>query len=177
MTLSRVEHRVSESEKGHRATLVRLLRRLLRSGAAGAAAALTDLAMLTSLVTVAGITPRAASVPSLLAGNVVMFVGQKLVAFRTRGTDVRRELVLFALVQAGGFLLTAGLYDLAMRFAPPGRFMFLFVRLVTTNLVWLAYSFPLWHFVFRTRGRQSRGGLHSHTQGRLMRPRTTRSRS
>ena len=125
--------------------------RLLRSGAAGAAAAVTDLVTLTSLVTLAGVAPRVASIPSLLVGNVVMFVGQKVVAFRTRGTDVRRELALFALVQVGGFLLNAGLYELGMRFAPEGKGMFLIVRLVTTNLVWLAYSFPLWHLVFRSR--------------------------
>jgi hypothetical protein len=36
-----------------------------------------------------------------------------------------------------------------MRLVPEGHGVFLLVRIVTTNVVWLAYSFPLWHFVFR----------------------------
>lgn len=125
------------------------LLRLLRSGAAGLAASLTDLGLLTALVVLGQMPPRVASIPALLAGNVVMFVGQKLVAFRTRDTNVRRELLLFALVQAGGFALTAGLYELAMRALPEGHGVFVVARIVTTNVVWLAYSYPLWHFVFR----------------------------
>jgi putative flippase GtrA len=123
--------------------------RLVRSGVAGAAASVTDLASLALLVGVAHVSARAASVPCLLAGNVVMFFGQKLVAFRARGTNMRRELLLFALVQAGGLVLTAVFYDGVMRLVPERHGLFLVARIVTTNVVWLAYSFPMWHFVFQ----------------------------
>jgi putative flippase GtrA len=107
------------------------------------------------MVSIAGLAPRVASVPALIAGSVVMFVGQKLFAFRARGGDLRREALLFALVQAGGVALNALLYDLALRAIPAAAsttgVWYLPVRLGTTNLVWIAYSFPLWHWVFKAR--------------------------
>jgi hypothetical protein len=80
-----------------------------------------------------------------------MFVAQKKVAFRSSGGSVTRELVRFALVQAGGFLLTAVLYDLALALIPGASASYVLTRLVVTNLVWVAYSYPLWHWVFPTR--------------------------
>jgi hypothetical protein len=60
-----------------------------------------------------------------------------------------RELLLFTAVQAGGLVLTGLLFDLVLRFMPTLALYYVLVRLVTTNLVWLFYSFPLWHWVFR----------------------------
>ena len=45
--------------------------------------------------------------------------------------------------------LTGLLFDLMLRFLPSLAAYYVVVRLVTTNLVWLFYSFPLWHWVFR----------------------------
>ncbi|MFZ5892408.1 MAG: GtrA family protein [Myxococcota bacterium] len=123
--------------------------RLARSGLAGAGASLADLALLTALVQFGGVAPRAASVPALLLGAVVMFFGQKYVAFRSHAKPSVREVVLFVLVQLGGFILTALLFDAALRLEPRLAPYYVAVRLVTTNLVWLLYSFPLWHLVFR----------------------------
>jgi putative flippase GtrA len=125
--------------------------RLLRSALGGLLATLADLGALTLLVQGFGVSPRVASVPALLAGNLVMFFAQKKVAFRSSGGSVRRELVRFALVQSGGFLLTALLYDLALALIPGAAGAYVLTRLVVTNLVWLGYSFPLWHWVFPTR--------------------------
>ncbi len=127
-----------------------LLRRLLRSGAGGALAALTDLGVLTGLVSLAGVEPGLASAPALLSGMLVMFFAQKRFAFRSSG-PLGAEALKFALVQAGGFLLTLGLYELSLRLIPGARQHYVLLRLVVTNLVWLAYSFPLWHLVFRAR--------------------------
>jgi len=123
--------------------------RLLRSGFAGAGASLADLGVLTALVQLVGLTPRAASVPALITGGVVMFFGQKYLAFRTSGQSMGRELLLFTAVQAGGLVLTGLLFDQVLRFMPSLGAYYVIVRLVTTNLVWLFYSFPLWHWVFR----------------------------
>ena len=125
--------------------------RLARSGLAGAGASLADLALLTALVQLAGVSPRAASVPALLLGAIVMYFGQKYLAFQSRQKPSGREVLLFALVQAGGLVLTGLLFELALRFFPALAPYYVVVRLVTTNLVWLLYSFPLWHFVFRPR--------------------------
>ena len=126
-----------------------MLTRLLRSGGAGALAAGTDLATLTLLVQVAGVPPRAASVPALALGAIVMFFGQKYLAFKSSGKPSLREMVLFALVQLGGFALTALLFDLLLRVAPLAQAHYVVSRMIVTNVVWLAYSFPLFHFVFR----------------------------
>jgi putative flippase GtrA len=125
--------------------------RLVRSGMAGLVATLADLAVLTGLTELAGTSPRVASVPALVVGGLVMFFGQKYFAFRGSGAPRPRELVEFVLVQAGGLVLTGFLYDSALRLVPSLSEHYVAVRLVTTNVVWLAYSFPLWHLVFRHR--------------------------
>lgn len=126
-----------------------MLLRLLRSGGAGALAAGTDLATLTVLVQLFGVSPRAASIPALTLGTIVMFFGQRYLAFRSSGKPSLRELLLFALVQLGGFVLTAWLFDLLLRLVPLAVVHYVVSRMIVTNVVWLAYSFPLWHFVFR----------------------------
>jgi putative flippase GtrA len=137
------------------ASIGSLLRRLVRSGVAGAGASIADLALLTVLVQVFGLSPRAASIPALVTGGIVMFFGQKYIAFRAQGRSVARELLLFAVVQAGSLLLTGLLYDTVLSFLPQLVPYYVVVRLVSTNLVWLFYSFPLWHWVFRAPARPS----------------------
>jgi putative flippase GtrA len=129
-----------------------LLARLVRSAGAGAVATLVDLGVLTALVSLAGVSPRAASVPALVLGAIVMFFGQKRFAFRSRSGPTGREALLFTLVQIGGLVLTALLYEIVMRTVPGATRYYVPARLVTTNVVWLAYSFPLWHLVFKTSG-------------------------
>jgi putative flippase GtrA len=126
-----------------------LLARLVRSAGAGAVATVVDLGSLTALVSIAGLSPRAASVPALVLGGIVMFFGQKHWAFRSHAGRTGREAVLFALVQIGGLVLTALLFEFVMRVAPAATRYYVIVRLVTTNVVWVGYSFPLWHLVFK----------------------------
>ena len=126
-----------------------MLGRLLRSGGAGALAAGTDLLTLTLLVQMLGVAPRLASIPALTLGAIVMFFGQKYLAFQTSGKPSARELGLFSLVQLGGLALTALLFDRALHASPVLARHYVATRLVVTNLVWLGYSFPLWHFVFK----------------------------
>jgi len=131
--------------------LASVLFRLVRSGIAGLAATLCDLGVLTGLTELAGTSPRLASIPALATGGLVMFFGQKYFAFGGRGKPRPRELLEFAMVQVGGLVITGLLYDSALRLAPNLTSHYVLVRLVTTNLVWLGYSFPLWHLVFRKR--------------------------
>jgi putative flippase GtrA len=106
---------------------------------------------LAMLVNVAHVSPRVASIPALVLSSVVMFFGQKYLAFEGRGKPTGREMLLFALVQLGGLGLTAVLYDVAVRSAPFLLEHYVVARIAVTNLVWLGYSFPLWHFVFPRR--------------------------
>ena len=125
--------------------------RRVRSGGAGALAAGADLLTLTVLSELFAVGPRSASAPALTVGTVVMFFAQKYLAFRSTGRPSPRELVLFVLVQAGGYGLTLVAYDFALRFVPWLEVHYVLARLAITNLVWLGYSFPLWHWVFRPR--------------------------
>jgi putative flippase GtrA len=125
--------------------------RLARSGGAGALAAGADLLTLTALSELFAVDPRLASIPALTLGTVVMFFAQKYLAFQSTGRPSTRELVLFALVQAGGYCLTLAAYDFSLRLVPWFAAHYVLARLAVTNLVWLGYSFPLWHAVFRQR--------------------------
>jgi len=128
--------------------------RFLRSAGAGTMASLADLGMLGALVSLGGASPRAASVPALLLGNIVMFFAQKHLAFRSRGR-ARSEARRFILVQLGGIALNAALYELVMRAVPSATAYYAAVRILTTNAIWLAYSYPLWHLVFDDHRRTS----------------------
>jgi len=128
-----------------------LLLRLVRSGGAGAVATVADLLALTILKEGFGVPPEVASVPALTIGTLIMFFAQKHFVFQSKGGSVARELVLFGVVQAGGYVLTLVGYDAALRFVPWLAAHYVVARLVVTNLVWVAYSFPLWHWVFRAR--------------------------
>jgi putative flippase GtrA len=123
--------------------------RLLRSAGAGGAATLVDLAFLTGLVSLAGVSPRAASVPALVLGNVVTFFGQKYFAFRAPKGRPGAQAMSFVLVEGGGFVLNLLLFELVLRLLPAATLHYALTRLLTTNAVWLLYSFPLWHLVFR----------------------------
>ncbi|WP_394840121.1 GtrA family protein [Pendulispora rubella] len=130
-----------------------VLKRLARSAGAGAFATLADLGVLALLTSGVGLGPRAASIPAFTVGAIVMYFGQKYFAFGERGKVRRAQAMLFAVVQLVGLALNAALFEGVMRFIPGTRPFYLPVRLVTTNLVWLAYSFPVWHLVFRERPR------------------------
>ncbi|MGH7285748.1 MAG: GtrA family protein [Polyangiaceae bacterium] len=127
-----------------------ILLRLARSAGAGAVSTMVDLSSITLLVEVFHVSTRAANVPALTLGAITMFVGQKYFAFRAGG-DVKKEMVLFAGVQIGGFMLNAYLFDLAMRSSVLGAKYYLITRMAVGNVVWLGYSFPMWHLVFKPR--------------------------
>lgn len=99
-----------------------------------------------------GASPRAASVPALTLSAIIMFFGQKYLAFQNNAKPSLREIWLFALVQLGGLAVTALLFDLLLRAVPVSAEHYVVSRMVVTNAVWLGYSFPLWHLVFRKPG-------------------------
>jgi putative flippase GtrA len=125
------------------------VKRLLRSGLAGLFATGADLLVLTLLVTAAHWTPRAANVPALIVGGVVNFVGNRAYAFRARQGNVAKQAVGFSAVELVALGLNGVLYDAVLRVFPGASRLFWLVRIGTTHLVFLAWSFPLWNRVFR----------------------------
>ncbi len=134
------------------APFVAMILRLVRSGGAGLLATAADVGTLTLLTSGFGVDPRVANVPALLAGGVTMFFGQRHFGFRAGGggaAHARRQVVAFTATQVLGLAMNAYLFDLGVRFVPHAREHIVVLRLVVSNLVWLGYSFPVWHWVFR----------------------------
>ena len=127
--------------------LPRLLE-LLRAGAAGIAATLTDLGVLALLVSVFHWDPRAASIPALLAGGVANFIGNRHFAFRAAKGSLAKQAVGYTIVEVVALALNGLLYDVVLRSAPVTAHAYWAVRLVTSHLVFLCWSYPLWRRVF-----------------------------
>jgi putative flippase GtrA len=123
--------------------------RLFRAGLAGLFATGADLLVLSTLVTLAHWTPRAANVPALFVGGVVNFIGNRGYAFRARQGNVAKQAVGFSAVELVALGLNGVLYDAVLRLFPGWGRLFWLVRLATTHLVFLCWSFPLWNRVFR----------------------------
>jgi putative flippase GtrA len=128
--------------------LVRLAR-LGRAALAGGVATLVDLAVLALLVSVAHLPPRVANVPALVAGGVVSFVGNRHFAFRAKAGSLAKQAVLFTAIELVTLTLNGVLFDLAMRGLEAHPGWYAPVRLVTSHVVFLAWSYPLWRLVFR----------------------------
>jgi len=127
------------------------LKTMLRSGVAGAAATGADLATLSLLVGVGHWDPRSASIPALLVGGVVNFVGNRRYAFDAREGSVARQVVGYSAVEGAALALNGVLYDAVLRWVPHAADFYWLVRIVTTNIVFVAWSYPLWQRVFRVR--------------------------
>jgi putative flippase GtrA len=122
--------------------------RLLRSFASGAGATLADLAVLSLLVGVAHVDPRVASVPALLTGGIANFFLHRHFAFRARRGSLRRQAAGYTAVEIASLVLNGVVYDLVLRVFPHAAPWYWAVRLATTNVVYLGFSYPLWRRVF-----------------------------
>jgi putative flippase GtrA len=129
----------------------RKITELLRAGIAGIAATAADMLTLTLLVSVAHVHARAASIPALVVGGIVNFVGNRHYAFRASAGHVGKQAVGYTAVELVALALNGLLYDTVLRALPGAVHVYWLVRLCTSNLVFLAWSFPLWRRVFRVR--------------------------
>lgn len=127
------------------------LMRMVRSAAAGLAATGADLATLTILVVGLHWPARSANVPALLVGGVVNFVGNRVYAFHARRGNAAIQAMGFTAVELVALALNGILYDAVLRLVPAAAAVFWLVRLFTTNVVFLFWSYPLWHKVFSVR--------------------------
>lgn len=124
--------------------------RVVRALLAGGAATLSDLAVLAALVSLVGLDARVASIPALLAGGVVNFLGNRHFAFRAARGSLAKQAALYAVVEIAALAANGVLFDVVMRLLPPRlAWAYVPVRLVTSHVVFLAWSYPLWRLVFR----------------------------
>ena len=123
---------------------------MLRALLAGGAATLADVAVLALLVSVVGVAPRLASLPALVIGGVVNFLGNRHFAFRASGGSLARQAVLYSVVEVAALAANGIIFDVVMRILPASlAWAYVPVRLVTSHIVFLAWSYPLWRLVFR----------------------------
>ncbi|MFK8000579.1 MAG: GtrA family protein [Polyangiales bacterium] len=125
--------------------LTDLFTRLMGALGIGGLATLVDLGLLLVLVEILGLSPEAANVPALLGGAVVQFVGCRQLVFRKGKRSVRSTLLPFAIVEVGTLLLNAFLFVALVRLLPVP---YAALRLLTTFVVFVGFSFPAWHWVF-----------------------------
>jgi putative flippase GtrA len=121
---------------------------LARSMLAGGAATVADLGALALMVSWLGLAPRVASVPALLFAGSVNFLANRHFAFRAGAGSAAKQARRFVLVHSVTLALNALLFDLALR-GLGDRAPYWAVRLVVSNLVYFAWSFPMFKRVFR----------------------------
>ena len=129
--------------------MLRKLAQLLRAGIAGLAATGSDLATLALFVSVLHVDPRLASLPALGVGGVVNFLGNRHFAFRAKDGHLGKQAAGYVVVEVVALALNGLLYDTVLRAAPGAAHVYWLVRLATSHLVFLAWSYPLWRRVFR----------------------------
>ena len=120
-----------------------------RSALTGGAATLADLGVIALAVGVLHVPAAAANVPALFAGAVVQFFGNRHFAFRAGAGDVRRQALLFVLSEAVTMLLNGLLYHLVATRLTLGPAGAVIARAITTNLVFVLWSYPIWSRIFR----------------------------
>lgn len=130
--------------------LVRELLQTARAGVAGIAATAIDLLVLTVLVSAAHVDPRVASLPALLAGGVANFLGNRHFAFRAREGSWVRQALLYTLVEVLALGYAGLIDDTGLRLIPGATRYYWALRLVTSHVVFLTWSYPLWRRVFAT---------------------------
>jgi putative flippase GtrA len=119
-----------------------------RSALTGGAATLADLAVIAVMTGLFHTSPKVANVPALLVGAVVQFFGNKHFAFRARGGNLRRQAALFVATEAVALGLNAALYHGVASLFPLVPATAVLARAITTNLVFLLWSYPVWKRVF-----------------------------
>jgi putative flippase GtrA len=122
---------------------------LLRSAAVGLLATAADLVALSVLVAGLGVSPRLASVPALVIGISVQFVGNKWFAFGDRSPRWAEQGLLFLAVEALGMATNLLLYDIAVTHTP---LPYLAARIASTSIVYFGVCLPLWSRIFRASG-------------------------
>jgi putative flippase GtrA len=127
------------------AKLLERVARFARSAMVGGAATVTDFVALVLLVEVAGLTPRAANVPALVAGALVQFLGNRHFTFRAAGGAWGRQAARFAVAEAVTLALNAGAFWALTGAGVP----YVLARPVGTFLIFVGVSYPLWQRVFK----------------------------
>jgi putative flippase GtrA len=123
-----------------------------RSALAGGAATLVDLGVIAVAVGLLHLSPAVANAPALLAGAVVQFVGNRWFAFRAGAGGLGRQAMLFLVAEAVTIALNWALYQAVVTHFEVGALGAggaVLIRALTTNAVFLLWSYPVWKRIFQ----------------------------
>jgi putative flippase GtrA len=124
----------------------RILERFGRATVVGVVATLTDLGILTLLVEVAGVSEVIANWPSLFVGVTIQFLGAKYAVFKAAGGSWARHVSGFLIAEVGTYVLNGIAFHLLVTLTPVP---YVVARLIGTFLVFIGFSYPVWHWVFK----------------------------
>ena len=130
-------------------TLKQRVLTFLRATVSGALATLSDLGVLSLLITLFHVPARIASIPALLVGGIVNFIGNRRFAFRARTGSLSKQIVLYSIVEVLALALSAVLFDAALVHVHLAQNVYPLVRLACGSLVFFLWSYPMWNRIFR----------------------------
>ena len=122
--------------------------KLSRSVVVGLIATAADWASLIVLVQVFKVRPEIANLPTICLGSVIQFFGNRNWAFRAENGKLRLQAFGFAGVELCSLFLNWLGFHLMFRYTHVPYFL---IRPLVTTAIYLAFSYPLWHFVFRSK--------------------------
>lgn len=125
--------------------------RFLRNCAAGSVASLCYFAAYLPLRHWAGIAQAAADNIGLVGGAIVQFVGCRYFVFHARAGSLGRQAAGFTLAEVMTLLLNMLVLWLLRLLLPPAVGQHDALALASTFVVFVVFSYPVWHLVFRVR--------------------------
>ena len=120
--------------------------RFARTTIVGVLATTVDLAVLMILVQTGVATAEQANLPSLLSGSAIQFLGNRYWVFHAEDRPWGRQLLGFSIAEAIAFGLNWLGFDLLVRFTP---IYYPLARPVSVAIVFFAFSYPVWKWIFR----------------------------
>ena len=132
-----------------KAPLFARLGTFVRSLISGSAATLVDLAVLAFAVGFFHASPKAANLPALFAGAAVQFFANRHFAFRAASGPLGRHALAFIAVEMVTLIFNAALYHGVASCVLLTPAAAVIARIITTNLVFVLWSYPMWKRVFQ----------------------------
>lgn len=123
--------------------------RFVRNCVAGSVASLCYFAVYLPLRHWAGIPQTAADNIGLIVGAVVQFLGCRYFVFRARAGHLGKQAAGFLLVEVFTLLLNMLALWLLRLLMPPAVGQHDALALASTFLVFVVFSYPVWHLVFK----------------------------
>lgn len=124
--------------------------RFVRNCIAGSVASLCYFAVYLPLRHWAGISQTAADNVGLIVGAVIQFLGCRYFVFRARAGHLGKQAAGFMLAEAFTLLLNMLMLWLLRLALPPAIGQHDALALVSTFVVFVVFSYPVWHLVFKS---------------------------